>query len=224
MIRSRTSDAQCTAVIADVVNSRGLSEVERRDLQSSIDQMLQSFNQAFKQHIVSRFVLTIGDEFQGLIGAPQMIPELLWRIESDLRDVAVRVGVGFGTISTTMRAEAVGMDGPAFHLARSAIGEAKANKELGGVFRGFGSSDTILNGFARVLWFQRSRWTVAQRETVSLLRTGLKQNDISAALLVTQQAVSQRTRGAGWEPYRAAERGWQECLTMFDTSDQWVRR
>lgn len=214
---------RCTAVIADIVNSRKLVEGERRDLQSRIGKKLQSYNREFRGHIISKFVLTIGDEFQGLIRAPQIIPDLLWQIESDLHEVSVRVGVGFGTLTTAMRAEAVGMDGPAFHLARSAIGEAKANKQLGGVFRGFGNSDMILNGFARLLWYHRSKWSPAQRQAVSLLRTGLKQTDVSEALDVTQQAISQRARGAGWEPYKAAERGWQESLTMFDTTHQWIQ-
>jgi hypothetical protein len=180
---------------------------------------LKRYNKKFGHFIISKFVLTVGDEFQALINAPQMIPDLLWDIETELQDVTIRVGVGFGTLSTPVLPKAVGMDGPAFHHARAAIADAKTYKHLGGVFSGFGNwEDEVLNGFARLLWFHRSRWTPTQRITVHLLRQGLKQSEVSEKLGVSQQAVSQRGQGAGWEQYRAAEAGWRAILRKFEQS------
>jgi hypothetical protein len=220
----RSYQRQCVALIGDIVHSRRLQSSRRYSIQNKLLRFLNEFSDDHAPDIVSRFVLTLGDEFQGLVKAPQIIPDLLWRLESQELGVQVRIGVGYGTLTTPVREEAIGMDGPAFHNARTAITEAKALGHLGGVFSGFGTPATeVLNGFARILQLKRASWTHTQREVVYLLRKGWKQSGISEELDITQQAVSSRVRSSGWDAYAEAERGWTLMLAQFDRTPDWER-
>ena len=67
------------AVVGDVVASR--QAPERGELQSRLQQALEQVNERFSGVVASRFVLTLGDEFQGLLLSPdelQHILGLLW--------------------------------------------------------------------------------------------------------------------------------------------------
>src|SRR6185503_4342728 len=123
------------AVIADVVGSRQLDPGSRSLLQEEIGEFLAT-----------------GDEFQGLLRDGSAVPDLLWAAKTYLTRARIRIGVGFGELHTPLLADAVGMDGPAFHAAREAILAAKDDESHWGVFRGFGpEGNTILDGLARLL-------------------------------------------------------------------------
>jgi hypothetical protein len=215
-------ERECVALIGDIVRSRSLDEDTRYEVQQQMSALLDGFNEQYRGSIISRFVVTLGDEFQGLLKAPQVIPDLLWQLENHLPDVKIRLGIGYGTLTTPVRDEALGMDGTSFHNARMAIIEAKSAGRLGGVFNGFGTpANEVLNGFARVLHLQRIGWTDTQREVVQWLRLGYRQNVISAELDITQQAVSSRVRSSGWEAYSEGESGWRVMLGHFDSTPEW---
>jgi len=63
------------------------------------------------------------------------------------------------------------MDRPYIWHAR-AIQTAHEKRRYGGVFLGFGELDTVMNGLARILWFQRRRLTKTQLRIAELLRQG----------------------------------------------------
>ena len=161
---------------------------------------------------MSKFVITLGDEFQGLLNSATIIPDLLWRLEEDLPQREFRVGVGLGTLDTPLQRYAINIDGPALHVARAAINDAKRAKALGGVFRGFGELDDIMTGIGSLLWFQRSRWTASQRNIASLLREGMSQIEVAGKLGIKRQVVSRQVLASGCYPYIAAESAWRMIL------------
>ena len=117
------SRAKYLAVIGDVVKSRELPDRSRfqQQLRSSIGRV----NEEFSSSIASNFVLTIGDEFQGLLKRVDNIPQMLAVIRSGIHPIEQRVGIGIGSLDTALEPEAIGMDGPCFHRARDAIELAK---------------------------------------------------------------------------------------------------
>lgn len=212
----------CTAVIGDVVASRSLGVAQRRELQQSLERLMADLNARAQSAVLSRFIVTLGDEFQGLLARPSTLPELLWVIEEVLPKVRIRVGVGHGTLSTRLKPDAaVGMDGPVFHAAREAVSFARAENQLGGVFRGFGArQDRVLNGYARILWAVRSQWTVRQREVAVRLREDEHPREIARELGITAPAVYNRARSAQWPAFQAAADGWRAMLEQFDLDHQ----
>jgi hypothetical protein len=195
-----------------MVGSRAIVPSKRRILQKRFATLIASLNQDYQGVIASRFVITLGDEFQGLLNSTSMIPDLIWRLERDLPQRQFRVGIGLGSLDTPLQQYAINVDGPALHNARAAIDHAKKTKVLGGVFRGFGDLDDILEGIGRLLWFQRSRWTYSQRKIANLLRNGMSQAEVAEALRIKRQVVSRQVRASGCYPYIAGERAWRIIL------------
>src|SRR5579871_692939 len=170
-----------------MVRSRDLPRSRRRALQKQFSALIVNLNQDYRKIIASRFVITLGDEFQGLLNSAAILPDLLWHLELDFPGRELRVGIGFGTLDTPLQKYAINVDGPVLHLARAAIDYAKKTRTLGGIFRGFGELDDILNGLSGLLWFQRSRWTPAQRNIAGLLRQGMSQTQVAKKLRINKQ-------------------------------------
>jgi hypothetical protein len=209
----KVRDAPCIAVIADMVKSRELSRAQRPEVQSSFSEFISGLNHRYKSALVARFVVTLGDEFQGLLSEARALPDLLWDMHYKFHMRQLRVGIGFGTIDTTLGKYAINVDGPALHHARNAIDISKKEKLLGGVFSGFGATyDSAFNGFARLLQHHRDRLKPQQRKVIELLRQSLTQTAIANQLGISRQAVSLYAGAAGWEAYREGEEGWGALL------------
>lgn len=202
------------AVIGDMVHSRELSARSRATAQRDFAKLITLLNRRFRRSIASRFVITLGDEFQALLSDPAVIPDLVWMIETEYHQRDVRLGFGFGTLHTPIQPVALNIDGPVLHHARTAITVARNRRILGGVFEGFGAYDEILTGFAQVLREIRRRLTERQREVVAMMRSGKTQMETAAALGISKQAVSEHAMAAGWEASKLAERGWKGALDL----------
>lgn len=200
------------AVIADMVRSRDLAPPRRRLLQKQFSRLIDNLNRHHRKALASKFIITLGDEFQGILNSAVSIPDLIWHLEQDFPERELRVGIGFGTLDTPLQPYAINIDGPVLHLARAAIDYAKKTKTLGGIFRGFAGLDDVLNGLSGLLWFQRSRWTPAQRNIAGLLRQGMSQTQVAKKLRINKQVVSRQVLASGCFQYIAAENAWRLIL------------
>jgi hypothetical protein len=209
-------------MIGDIVASRRLGPDRRSEVQKRLLALLDRFNSAFADALAARIAVSSGDEFEGLIRpefAANAIPDLIWTAENTFPGLDLRFGVGCGVIDTEITREAPSIDGPAFHRARMAIQLAAKKKLLGGVFAGFGAeSDTVLNGIARVLSWQRRRWKPQQRRVANLLREGIRRSEVAPMLGISRQAVSLYARNVGWAAYAEGEAAWRTALARAVSS------
>jgi hypothetical protein len=226
--KQKTRDTQATlahkpspryvAIIADMVASRTLTPARRSRVQEQFTALIRKLNRIYRKHLSAKFVITLGDEFQGLLRDPEMIPHLVWNLEQLFLARELRLGFGYGPIYTSIKEYAINLDGPALHNARASIDAAKRRSLQGGVFTGFGPAlDPALNGFARVLHHERANWPPRQREVVRRLHDGRKGTEIARELGITKQAVSRYASLAGWEAYVEAEQGWSALLRPLAT-------
>lgn len=202
------------ALIGDMVQSRALPAAARAKAQQDFSRLVALLNRRFANDIASKFVVTIGDEFQGLLWNAEVIPDIVWLIDSTYGARAVRIGIGYGVLHTPLQKIALNIDGPVLHEARTAILVAHSKRLLGGVFSGFGEYDDVLLGFAQALRYLRANLTKRQLEAVSLLREGKTQAAAAKKIGVTKQSVSERVVAGGWEPYRLGEIGWRKALAL----------
>ena len=211
-----SSHRQFVAIIADIVGSRELPAARRKIVQRSLLNILTRLNNQYRTALAAKFKMTSGDEFESLLRiehAGKTIPDIVWTLETRFAEPALRIGIGLGSVDTDLSEDASALDGPAFHHARTAVSQAAANKQLGGVFSGFGDeADPILNGIARLLRYQRSRWSEQQRNVAIQLRQGKLQTAAAAELGLTKQAVSAYARAAGWEAHVEGEAAWQTAI------------
>lgn len=217
--RARPAAGPYVAVIADMVSSKALSPSARALVQEDFTALIHTLNQLFRADLRAKFVITLGDEFQALLRNPVIIPQLIWMLEQRFTARPLRLGFGYGEIHTSIKEYAINLDGPALHSARAAIEQAKRRNSRGGVFTGFGPTlDPALNGFARVLYHQRSTWPAQQRAVAVRLHEGRKGTEIAAELGITKQAVSRYALLGGWDAYVTAEQGWSALLRTLGES------
>ena len=118
------------AVIGDLVASRSIPA--RENFQKQFAQVLATVNDSFRAAIASQFTVTVGDEFQGLLGEASQICRIMDTVITRLYPVKVRFGIGIGSMSTEIDpAKSLGADGPAFWAARKAIEYIHENNDYG---------------------------------------------------------------------------------------------
>ncbi len=113
------SERHYFALIGDIIDSR--HEQDRYDVQKKLQSILSSVNAEHAAHIAADFLITLGDEFQGLLFAEKGADPIFVadRIIDEMFPVRIRIAIGFGGMATQIRREAaIGADGEAFYRAR----------------------------------------------------------------------------------------------------------
>lgn len=117
-------------IICDLKGSRKL--INREKTQYKIINMLKAANMIFANNIVVPFIITIGDEWEGLLKINSDYVRILQFFHKILNDIDFYCGIGIGPVSIRNFELTVNqLDGPSFYLAREAIKLAKKhNKSL----------------------------------------------------------------------------------------------
>ena len=183
-------------LIGDIVNSRRLAE--RGLVQKRFKAACQQVNERRKDYkVASPLMVTLGDEFQGVLSSPQALWRVISTLELALFEICqLRFSVGVGEISTALNSRSsLGMDGPAFYLAREGI---EALRRRDGLYAVTGLTDgQRLVQYALDLWAaNRRKWNYNRMYTFNRLLHGESVPDIAAELDLTEQAVY-RTRRDG---------------------------
>lgn len=115
----------CT-LICDIKSSKKLKN--REEIQYKIIYMLKKANEQFKDIIVSPFLITIGDEWQGLLKYPCDYRKIINFFQDFIPDIKFYSGMGIGDVYIHNFELTVNqLDGPSFYRARDAIKYAKKN-------------------------------------------------------------------------------------------------
>jgi hypothetical protein len=180
-------------VFGDVVDSRHDpgSTAWLRALRADLDAAYQ------RDQRIAPFAFTQGDEIQGLLapGADPFRAVVRAALVSDARSVRWAVVAGEVEPGT---GPAIERTGPAFHAARSVLGEAKAHRDGLRAVSGDGPTDDLLRDLAPLLEALLDRLTDRQREAGRLMLVdGLRQSDVAARLGVSRATVSVMAERAG---------------------------
>ena len=205
---ARRKKAIYVAIIGDVVASRRVPN--RAALQRRLGVALAEVNRRFAPAIASTFALTIGDEFQGLLGGADDLHRLLGRLRAAVHPIEVRFGLGVGRLDTPLMAEAIGMDGPCFHRARTAL--ARAAEIASPVEVEAGSYAAAFRIYGSLHGALRRRWTERQRQVFDLSMSGLSGKEIARQLSIEPSAVSQHLRASQGASMFTATEYWLDSL------------
>ncbi len=175
------------AIIGDIRRSRQLHR--RGAVQKRFAGSIEKINREFRKEIASSFLITLGDEFQGLLISPAESYRLVRRFQELMGPVPFSFGVGVGTLSTPLEKQALGMDGEVFHRARAALEKAKkAKREL---LCNFDSPTLdLVNALIGLLEDRWQRITPRQKEIRRLLLELNRQEAVARRLRISQPAVS----------------------------------
>ncbi|MET1249162.1 SatD family protein [Sporolactobacillus sp. STCC-11] len=198
------------AVIGDLVNSKEIDD--RQNVQQKMKTTLNEINTIYDEDLASKFMITLGDEFQGLLQIGNHAFEIIERIERELYPSKVRFGIGVGQITTTIdRDIPLGADGPAYYRARKMIDELKAmeKKKMESKLtmkidiEGYDDISVLMNTIFSLNAVLKSKWTVRQREIIyAYLKHGRTQVDTAKYLGINQSNVQRALASANFFTYQ----------------------
>ncbi|MDT4761358.1 SatD family protein [Sphaerochaeta sp. PS] len=185
------------AIIADIIDSKSIEK--RNEVQVNLKEILNNINEKYKDAIASNFTITLGDEFQGVLHKGSDVMTILETIQKEMHPIALRFGIGLGTISTALDPKlSLGADGKAYHQARKMIIEVKniekqKMKPKTNILIGIEGNERIakhLNTILKLSWAIQSTWSNRQREIIAeVQKTGGTQTDIAKTLGIVQSSV-----------------------------------
>lgn len=199
------------AIIGDIVESKKI--LNRNEAQEKLNHILKDINIEYERNIAAKFIITLGDEFQGLLSNPIHLFDIIDKIKFKMYPIKIRFGVGIGNIHTNINKEmALGADGPAYHYARKMIEEIKIlnktnsksqyNTDIG--VSSIYKTDivSLINNNLCLCYFIEEKWTDKQRELIEKIMFSNKtQREIANELNLVQSSVQRRLKSSGYYNY-----------------------
>ena len=175
------------ALIGDIVKSREIND--RNKFQKKFENQLQKLNTE-NPRLLSPYTLTLGDEFQAVYGKADGLFNNIWQLMIALYPQKVRFALGIGELTTPINPErAIGMDGPAFHYARSGISELKKTSYLIKINSEAIPHLNLLNNTLYLISRISDNWSLNRFQVMSGLMNGWSRNKIAQSLDISTVAV-----------------------------------
>jgi hypothetical protein len=211
------------AIIGGIIDSKNIQD--RLQVQHDMTIVLNMINEKYKPNVSSKFMITLGDEFQGLLKNGEFITEIIDIIEREMHPINIRFGVGVGSISTEINYDMpVGADGPAYYNARKMIERIKKSKSkkmegksnVGIEIENELYLSELINSIFSMSTVIKSRWTPRQREIIKAYMTCNEVQGPAAALLgINQSNVQKALKTSGYYEYQRAYRSIAKVLSAF---------
>jgi len=181
-------DKKYCVITCDIVDSR--SVLNRNKLQLKINDLTRHINRVYENQILTKFNITLGDEFQGVLLRFNHFLDLYMALKTEMFPYQLNVGIGIGTINTKIyKANSHKMDGPAFHFARDMVDRAKQKPGFFYVKTG-NSYDEILNLLIEEINYTFLSLTPDQFKLLKIYVELNNQIQVSELLGVSQAYVS----------------------------------
>lgn len=199
------------AIIGDIIHSKDI--VDRAEVQVILKELLDTVNRKYEDIIAADFIITLGDEFQGLLKTSKNLLDIVEYIKRGIYPIKLRFGIGVGDVNTLINREmAIGADGPAYYHAREAISEIKKmetqyEKPYQDIRYHLGDAklskvNDLINATLSTIGYIENKWTYKQREVIALiLNEALSQKDVATRLGLENSSVQRRLNFAGYYTY-----------------------
>lgn len=209
------------AIIGDVVDSRKIDN--RNDVQKQYVEVINRINKKYSEDIASKFLITLGDSFQGLLKKPNHILNIISEIEESIAPYKLRFGIGVGKISTSIVFEDSSLiDGPAYHNARSAIDEVKImsnkNRACSSILVHSDERvlDDLINSTLTLCASIKSNWTDKQKQVIDLsIKEKKSQVEIAEQLNIKQPSVNSRLQSSNVHLYNDAIKNINKAFVLY---------
>ena len=196
-------------IIADIRASRQLTPALRARLPLEVRKALRPWQALGGDAFRLAPEVLKGDEIQTVLRPDAPVLQLVTYLRAKLADATagalkLRVGIGGGPIDRMSRKGPFESDGPAFHRARAALEQARADGGARATAWQLGVEhfDRLADGVLGLYDAVTMRWTVPQWEAVMARIEGKELRVIAAASDVSIQSVSKRLLTASWTEVR----------------------
>lgn len=200
------------AIIGDMISSRSLAY--RGRTQRTLVDTMNDVNDYFSDKLASKFIVTLGDEFQGLLIDCEQVLTIINFINDRMYPIQFRFGIGVGEMLTDIDPQiSLGADGPAYYNARNSLKEIKIVEA-----KNTGAKSCIrinienkaviadlLNTIFMLLYALEQKWTQRQSQVIREYEHGKTQSEIAQTLGVTQPNVQKILASAKYYSYKEGQ-------------------
>ena len=174
-------------LIGDIIASRKIKD--RSSVQKQLKAVLRNLNRK-SANLLSPYTITLGDEFQAVFNQSGQIFSDIITILSALYPEQVRFSIGIGTIDTPInKQQAIGMDGPAFYMARKGIEQLKATDYLFITNGLIEDQQDMVNNCLFLLSHLIHKWKPSRLSVFQLVQQGMSVGDMTKKLDLTDKAI-----------------------------------
>ena len=199
------------AIIGDIIESKKISN--RFESQIKLNHVLEDINRKYQGSISSRFMITLGDEFQGLLCDGNQVIDIIEFIQIKMYPIQIRFGIGIGRIETEInQLVPYGSDGSAYHNARKMIEKLKDTEKKNKTPDAnimissdgdHSDQEILLNTILSLCTALKLRWTNRQREAAfDCLLNGDNQTAAAQRFNISQPAVQKLLANADYYTYK----------------------
>lgn len=213
-------------LIGDIKHSRNIPN--RAQVQKQFTIVLQEINEKYVHDLASKFMITLGDSFQGLLKNKASLVKIIFEIEMAMDPIELRFGIGLGDISTEIQWEnSMEIDGTAYHRARQMVEEvemkesqytknetnimlcsSKENLQM----------DRLLNTVFSLATALKSKWSIRQKEIIfAYYKSEENQYQAAEALGIAQSSVNKALKTSKYYTYQQAL---EEISEFFSHSEK----
>ncbi|MCM4157381.1 SatD family protein [Gramella sp. AN32] len=197
-------------ISADFISSTAYSQELMQELLSRLKQEFSYIQNEFSSR--PDFKIYRGDSFQGIVKKPSESLRIALILKTAINKVSeeksdkgtskktaeVRMGIGIGTYDFKRKTISEA-NGQAFQFSGRTLDNLKAENrktklttEDEAINKEFDASFYLLDTLTE-------KWSIASAEVVYYLLKGLKETEIADKLKISQPAVNQRKKAAGWD-------------------------
>ena len=199
------------AIIGDVISSRKINY--RKQFQKDLSGILDEINKSYSEDIASKFVITLGDEFQGLLKKADYLLEITDKIKFKLDPIEVRFGIGVGEIETEIIQErSIGAYGPVYWCARKAINLIHGKKDYNVSKIAIAVEEEnnfidMINESLHLCDFIEKKWQISQKNLIkaSVLHFGhntkIPQKELAKLLDLSVPTINVKIQSTGYYNY-----------------------
>lgn len=202
------------AIIGDIKKSKKIED--RKFIQIKLKKVLDGINERYACDLSAKFVITLGDEFQGLLCKGENVLNIIEEVKREMYPIQVRFGIGVGEITTDINFEmAIGADGPGYYNARQAIEILKQseqkNKTKSSDLRieiedDKSSVSILLNTIFSLMTVIQNNWSERQREIIwEIDKYGGSQLECAERLCISQSSVQRSLNNGDYYAYKNAK-------------------
>lgn len=201
-------------VIGDIIRSKELKPDEREKLQENLQDELGRINKE-SDGLISPHTITLGDEFQAVYQSADSILIDSWKLLEAIYPVKIRFSICAGSITTPVnKKQAIGMDGPAFHMAREGIELLKRTGDMF-IVSAENSSDLMIsfvNDAFRMISKEMKRWNKTRFQILNMLATDLPVKEIAKKMGISESAVYKNRNEGGLDIILSMEKTIRKIL------------
>lgn len=197
------------AIIGDIISSKEIRD--RYEAQQKLTIILNQVNKIYANDIAAKFMITLGDEFQGLLDIGKNTINIIQLIERGMNPIRIRFGIGVGDIRTEINPDIpLGADGSAYHNARKMIDEIKKSEKKQMESRydmkicidDFSEIADLMNSIFSLCTALRSKWTSRQTEIIyDRMEHGDNQVDAAKRMGITQSSIQKGLAASNYYTY-----------------------